>query len=168
MKKIFLIMAAILLGLSAKTLAEPIQTSNMNIADTLYYSGQFCKFSDLMQRADLNRVLKGGGPYTVFAPSDAALSRVPQDMLMRLSSCNNDAQLNRAMRYHIVPNSLTTQQMATASCIKTTDGRCIPVIPGSNGQQLGTANIVQSIYTPNGVIHVIDNILMPDQQLSLR
>ncbi|OGI01360.1 MAG: hypothetical protein A2Y25_02580 [Candidatus Melainabacteria bacterium GWF2_37_15] len=171
MKKILLLVlvtTAIMLSGTIKADAALPQNSNMSTAETLYYSGEFCKFYDLLERADLNRVLKGRGPYTVFAPSDAALANVPQDMLNKLAGAQNQCELERAMRYHIVSDCVSCQQLAAGSTIKTTDGRCVCAGNAANAITLNNARIVQSVNTNNGVIHVIDNILLPSDQLSLR
>ncbi len=165
---ILLISAIVLLGGVKKANALMSQNSNMSIADTLYYSGQFCTFSDLLERANLNKVLKGRGPYTVFAPTDAALAKIPPGMLSELASMENKCQLNRTMRYHIVDQCLSCEQIASANRIKTKDGRCITVSVCPNALRLDQANIIQDIYTNNGVIHVVDNLLMPSRELTLR
>jgi len=165
---VLLISAAVLFGCPNKSEAVMTQNSNMNIADTLYYSGQFCKFSELLERANLNKVLKGKGPYTVFAPSDIALSGAPPALVQELASVENKCELNRTMRYHIVDSCMSGEQLAMAGCIKTKDGRCITVCPGCNTVKLDNANVIQTIYTKNGIIHVVDNLLMPDQQITLR
>lgn len=167
MKKFFVILlisAAFLFGFVIKPDIAKAQTSNMNTADTLYYSGQFCKFSNLLERADLNRVLRGKGPYTVFAPTDACMAKLPPGMVEHLSSCGNECQLNRTMRYHIVSSCVQPNQIGNVGCIKTTDGRCIQGCPGC---KVNNINIVDTIYTKNGVIYVVDNLLLPNQQITL-
>ncbi len=171
MKKIFIVLlisAAVLFGYSIKAEAVMTQNSNMNIADTLYYSGQFCTFSDLLERANMNKVLKGKGPYTVFAPSDIALASLPPNVIQELASVENKCQLNRTMRYHIVDSRVSGDQLASAGAVKTKEGRCLTVCPGCNTVRLDNVNVVQTIYTKNGIIHVVDNLLMPSQQLTLR
>lgn len=148
--------------------AQCQQCSNMNIADTLYYSGQFCKFTDMLERADLNRVLKGRGPYTVFAPTDAALANTPPQLISQLISCGNEWQLNRTMKYHYLKDGLSGSQIAILGHIRTADGTCLSACPACNALRVNNVNVVQSIYTKNGVIHVVDNILLPNQQISLR
>lgn len=168
MQKIFviiLISAAFLFGAVIKPDPAQAATSGMNTADTLYYSGQFCQFSELLERADMNKILKGKGPYTVFAPSDLALANMPAGMIQKLASAQNMCQLNRTMRYHLVSGNIAAEQITTPSCIRTTDGRCITIYPGC---RVDNANIVQTIYTNNGVIYVVDSLLLPNQQISLR
>lgn len=170
MKRMVLILltAAFLISSAQKSnAAMTTQQSGLNIAETLQFSGQFNQFSDLLERAELNKVLKGRGPYTVFAPSDCCLQKMPQPMVQQLASVGNECELNRAMRYHIVHESLSEQQIAGANRIKTADGRCISVCQGCDGPKVDNADIVHSIYTTNGIIHVVDNLLLPSRQISL-
>lgn len=170
MKKLFIaIFASALFMLSQSGNAALPQTSCLNIAETLSYSGEFQCFSRMLEQADLNKVLKGKGPYTVFAPTDAALAKLPPQVRLQLLSAQNDCQLTRTMRYHIVARPLNSQQLALSPVVKTTEGRCIGIAPGCNTLTVNNAQVVQrDIYTTNGVIHVIDNLLIPGQQLTLR
>lgn len=171
MKKVLLITmitAAVLFGVCSHSQALPKNTG-LSVAESLSYSGEFQCFSKLLQASGLAKTLKGKGPYTVFAPNDAAFAKLPPGTVDRLMYPQNKCELNRLIRYHIVSNQLSCPEIASCPKIKTTDGRCISVSQGCNQLCLDQAQVLQTdICARNGLIHVVDNVLLPGEFLSLK
>ena len=103
--------------------------------------------------------LKGEGPFTVFAPTDAAFSKIPKDQLEALLA--NKTQLTAVLTYHVVPGKVMSTDLANSMMVKTVQGGNL-TINTTDGVMVNDAKVVQAdIATSNGVIHAIDAVLMP-------
>ncbi|HSA07466.1 MAG TPA: fasciclin domain-containing protein [Candidatus Gastranaerophilales bacterium] len=178
MKKILfaLFMTAIFLNINQTALAQNVDiipgslnnNNNLSVAETLSSSNDFHCFSQLLQCSGLAKTLKGRGPYTVFAPSDAAFAKLPQGTVQRLMCPQNKGQLNRFIRYHIVKDPLSCKDIASSPSIRTSDGRCITVFKGCNQLCLDHARVEQTnICAKNGLIHVVQDVLLPGGFMNL-
>lgn len=137
-------------------------SSSMSIADTLNAQACFKTFSRLMQQAGIAKILKGKGPYTVFAPTDAAFCKLPAGTVERLMCPENKCELEKLIRYHIVTENVPCSKLNCPTTVKTSEGRCLSIVPKCNKLYVNNAEIYQGdICTKNGIIYTIDNVLCP-------
>ena len=130
-----------------------------DIVDTAISAGSFNTLVTAVKAAGLVGTLKGEGPYTVFAPTDAAFAKIPADVLNSLLA-DKDA-LRKVLLYHVVSGSVTAAQVVKMSSAPTAQGSKV-MISSANGVKINNANVVKAdIMTSNGVIHVIDTVLLP-------
>lgn len=158
-----LLYAAVLDGRDATArAAEPPPahpSSSRNILETARRAGEFTTLISAIDRAGLAELLGGGGPYTVFAPSDAAFARLPEGVVDSLLATPD--QLADVVRYHVVPGRLTTNDVARRVSAETFQGEDLAI--SANGEvRVDGAHVVQGdIEASNGVIHIIDRVLLP-------
>jgi uncharacterized surface protein with fasciclin (FAS1) repeats len=115
-----------------------------------------------VKAAGLVDTLKGEGPLTVFAPTDEAFAKLPQGTVENLLKPENLDKLRAILSYHVVPGRITAEQVVALSSAKTVNGREL-TINASNGRvMVDNANVIKAdIMTSNGVIHVIDSVVLP-------
>jgi uncharacterized surface protein with fasciclin (FAS1) repeats len=140
-------------------------TASMDIVDTASAAGDFTTLVTAVEAAGLVDTLKGEGPFTVFAPTDAAFAALPEGTLDTLLDPANQDDLSSILTYHVVEGSVmaadvqpgpVTTVNGAAFTVDTSDG--VTITDGQGGQ----ANVVTTdIETSNGVIHVIDAVLLP-------
>jgi len=129
-----------------------------DIVDTAVAAGDFKTLATALQKAGLVDTLKGKGPFTVFAPTDAAFAKVPKDQLDALLA--DKAKLTAVLTYHVVPGKVMAKDVK-AGKVKTVQGSEISVST-QGGVKVDNANVVKTdIVADNGVIHVIDSVVMP-------
>lgn len=104
----------------------------------------------------------GSGPFTVFAPTDAAFAKLPAGTLQNLLKPENKAKLTAILTYHVVPGAVTAEQVTKLSEAKTVNGAVLKVSLRDGKVMINDADVVKpDIETSNGVIHVIDAVLLP-------
>lgn len=133
-----------------------------DIIDTAVGAGSFTTLATALTKANLIETLKGPGPFTVFAPTDAAFKKIPEKDLAAI--LNDNALLTKILTYHVVPGDLKAADVLKNKSLATVEGSQLVI--SMNGQQakVGDAAIVQTdIQTTNGVIHVIDTVLVPSK-----
>jgi len=131
-----------------------------DIVDTAVSAGQFETLVIAVKAAGLVETLKGEGPYTVFAPNDAAFAKLPPEQLEALLQ-DPDALAN-VLTYHVVPGKLMAADVLTLRSASTVQGQEITIDTG-DGVRVDGAKVVRTdIVTSNGVIHVIDSVILPD------
>lgn len=129
------------------------------IVDIAVQAGSFNTLVQAVQAAGLVETLSGEGPFTVFAPTDEAFAQIPQDMLQAVLA--NKEQLTAILTYHVVPGKLMAADVVRSSQLQTVQGQSITVST-EGGVKVDDANVVQTdIEADNGVIHVIDKVIMP-------
>jgi uncharacterized surface protein with fasciclin (FAS1) repeats len=136
--------------------------ADMDIVDTAVAAGSFNTLVTALQEADLVSTLKGKGPFTVFAPTDEAFAKIPPEQLQAL--LKDKAALQRVLTYHVLPQKVTSQQIVTDEIryAKTVQGQSVNIDVGS-GVKIDNANVVKAdIMASNGVIHVIDTVILPN------
>ena len=138
------------------------RASKVDIVQTAVAAGQFTTLASLLQKAGLVDTLATGGPFTVFAPTDAAFAKVPKATLDALAA--DPAKLKAVLLYHVVPGRVTAADVVKLTSAKTAEGRslAIKVVNGSvfvDGAQVTTPDVEAT----NGVIHVIDSVLIPKE-----
>lgn len=130
-----------------------------DIIETAIAAGVFTQLVKAVQAAGLGATLKGAGPFTVFAPTDEAFAKLPQGTLDLLLL--NPVLLQQILTYHVVPGRVRATDLAGASSQTTVQGTSLS-IDTTNGVKVNSAKVVQAdIETDNGVIHVIDSVLLP-------
>jgi uncharacterized surface protein with fasciclin (FAS1) repeats len=129
-----------------------------DIVDTAVSAGNFNTLAAALQAADLVDTLKGAGPFTVFAPTDAAFAKIPKADLDALLA--DKAKLTAVLTYHVVPGLVMSKDVK-AGMVKTVQGSSLTVST-MGGVKVDNANVTAvDIVADNGVIHVIDSVLMP-------
>lgn len=115
-----------------------------------------------LKAADLVGVLNGDGPFTVFAPTDEAFSKVPADVLNNLLKPENKAQLQAVLTYHVVSGSVDAKTAMTLSQATTVQGEKISISLNGETVKINDASVVAAdIKASNGIIHVIDTVILP-------
>ena len=130
-----------------------------NIIDTAVAAGDFKTLATALTAAGLVDTLKGTGPFTVFAPTDEALAKVPKDKLDAL--LKDKAALTKVLTYHVVSGKVMAKDVKAGPC-KTVQGSDISITVHDGKVKVDSANVTKTdIAADNGVIHVIDAVLMP-------
>lgn len=133
-----------------------------DIVDTAVAAGSFKTLVAAVTAADLGATLKGAGPFTVFAPSDDAFAKLPAGTVDELIKPENKAKLVSILTYHVVPGKVMAAAVTGKTMqVKTVQGAEIAV-DGTHGVTVNGAKVVTAdIEATNGVIHVIDTVIMP-------
>lgn len=129
-----------------------------DIVDTAVAAGNFKTLATALQAAGLVDTLKGPGPFTVFAPTDAAFAKVPKADLDAL--LKDKAKLTAVLTYHVVPGKVMAADVK-AGMVKTVQGSAITVTTNGGVMVDGAKVTATDIAADNGVIHVIDTVVMP-------
>ena len=128
--------------------------------DTAVAAGQFKTLATALQAAGLVETLKGPGPFTVFAPTDEAFAKIPQADLQAILA--DKAKLTKILTYHVVPGKVTAAEVVRLSSAKTVEGQSV-TIDASDGVKIDGANVIKAdVMASNGVIHVIDSVILPN------
>ncbi len=129
-----------------------------DIVETAVAAGDFKTLAVALEKADLIKTLKGKGPFTVFAPTDAAFAKVPKADLDALLA--DKSKLAAVLTYHVVPGNVMAKDVK-AGKVKTVQGSDL-TLSTANGVKVDNANVVKTdIVADNGVIHVIDSVVLP-------
>ena len=133
-----------------------------DIVDTAVAAGSFTTLAKALTAADLVATLKGPGPFTVFAPTDEAFAKLPAGTLDNLLKPENKAMLRRVLTYHVVPGKVMAADVVKVTSAKAVSTDTLPIMVSSGGVMVGKARVVKTdIAANNGVIHVIDTVLLP-------
>lgn len=142
--------------------AKAAEKSGMDIVDTAVSAGSFNTLVAAVKAAGLVDTLKGDGPFTVFAPTDDAFSKIPQEQLQAL--LKDKQALSSVLTYHVVPGKVLAKDVVNLASAKTVQGQSIKV-DTTSGVKVDNANVIKTdIETSNGVIHVIDSVILPRQE----
>ena len=138
-------------------------TSNaLDIVDTAVSAGQFNTLVAAVEAADLVTTLKGDGPFTVFAPTDDAFAALPEGTVENLLKPENKDQLIAVLTYHVVPGKIMSSDIAgTATMVESVQGSELDVDATEGVTVDGATVVTADIETDNGVIHVIDRVVLP-------
>ena len=130
-----------------------------DIVDTAVSAGNFKTLATALQAAGLVDTLKGKGPFTVFAPTDAAFAKIPKQDLDALLA--DKAKLTAVLTYHVVPGKVMAKDVKAGE-VKTVEGSSLTVTT-MGGVKVDNAKVTTAdIVADNGVIHVIDSVVMPN------
>ena len=146
---------------SARTEGSAVPASaKKDIVETAVAAGNFDTLAGLLKRAGLVKTLKGKGPYTVFAPSDKAFSKVPKATLDALAK--DKAKLRSVLLYHVAKGKLTASKVVKRSSIKTLNGQRVRVRVRGETVRIGGARVTTAdVRASNGIIHAINKVLIP-------
>ena len=159
MTKRTLLAAAAVAALAVPAVLGADQPATKDIVDTAVAAGNFKTLAAALQAAGLVDTLKGKGPFTVFAPTDEAFAKIPKADLDAL--LKDKAELTRVLTYHVVPGRVMAKDVAVLKEAKTVEGGAVQ-IDTSSGVKVNGASVVKAdIEASNGVIHVIDSVILP-------
>ena len=132
-----------------------------DIVETALAANNFSTLATALGAAGLVETLKGEGPFTVFAPTDAAFAKVPQQTLSDLLQPENKKKLTAILAYHVVPGKVTSHEVIAMNSATTLQGEKLN-ISKQDGVKINEAKvIITDVEATNGVIHIIDSVLMP-------
>ncbi len=132
-----------------------------DIVDVAVGAGSFDTLVAAVKAAGLVDTLKGDGPFTVFAPTDEAFAKIPEADLNALLA--DKEKLTAVLTYHVVPGKVMAADVVKLDSAKTVEGDSVTIVVSDGGVKVDDANVVKTdIVTSNGVIHVIDTVLMPN------
>jgi uncharacterized surface protein with fasciclin (FAS1) repeats len=162
LKKVLVAAAALAVTVSASSLRAADlagAAGTRDIVDTAVAAGNFKTLAAALQAAGLVETLKGKGPFTVFAPTDEAFAKIPKADLDAL--LKDKAALTRVLTYHVVAGRVMAADVVKLKEAKTVEGRMVS-IDASSGVKVNGANVVKAdVVASNGVIHVIDAVILP-------
>ncbi|MDG1858114.1 MAG: fasciclin domain-containing protein [Emcibacteraceae bacterium] len=161
-RKTILKLAAIT-AISFSMIAPTVAQMKSDIVETAVAAGSFNTLVAAVQAADLVDTLKSEGPFTVFAPTDAAFAALPAGTVENLLKPENKETLTKILTYHVLSGKVMSADIAGKTLSPTTVQGSTVDINATDGVMIDGANVVTAdIETSNGVIHVIDKVIMPN------
>lgn len=138
------------------------KTAEKDIVDTAVAAGQFETLAAALGAAGLVDTLKGDGPFTVFAPTDEAFAKLPDGTVESLLEPENRDQLVAILTYHVVAGKVKAADVVKLSSATTVNGQDVSIAVADDGVRIDDANVIATdIDASNGVIHVIDTVILP-------
>ena len=139
-----------------------ILPADSDIVDTAVAAGSFKTLAAALTAAELVETLKGEGPFTVFAPTDEAFAKLPAGTVESLLKPENREKLVAILTYHVVPGKVLASDVVKLKSAKTVNGKAVVIKVKDSGVTIDSAKVVATdIETSNGVIHVIDSVILP-------
>ena len=136
-------------------------TQNKDIVQTAVEAGQFTTLAKALGAAGLLETLKGDGPFTVFAPTDAAFAKLPGATVTDLLKPENKDKLTDILTYHVVAGRVTAKDVVKLTQADALNGKQLQV-DATNGVKINDATVTTAdVEASNGVIHIIDSVLLP-------
>ena len=153
--------AALIGGRAAGAEAAPAQSAKQaNIVQTAVAAGQFKTLASLLKTAGLAKTLQGKGPFTVFAPTDAAFAKVPKSTLAALGE--DKAKLRSVLLYHVASGKVGSARVVKLQAVKTLNGASARIKVSGGKVYVGGGRVTTpDVKASNGVIHVINKVLLP-------
>ena len=164
MKKVIagIVAAMTIAGAAARVGAA---AADKDIVDTAVAAGSFKTLAKALEAADLVETLKGAGPFTVFAPTDEAFAKLPAGTLEALLKPENKPKLQRILKAHVVAGRVMAADVVKTSAAKAVSGDTLTIATGDGGVTVDGAKVVKTdIAATNGVIHVIDSVIVPKDE----
>jgi uncharacterized surface protein with fasciclin (FAS1) repeats len=160
--------ALMMLGFSSYALAgahsSAAPETAKDIVATAVAADDFNTLAAALEAADLIAALQGEGPYTVFAPTDAAFAALPEGTVEELLLPENKDKLTAILLYHVVPGQIMAADISGTATPETLEGDTVEVVSSSGGVTVNGANVVSAdVGASNGVIHVIDAVILPPE-----
>jgi uncharacterized surface protein with fasciclin (FAS1) repeats len=153
---------AVMASLLITTAAFAASPAN-DIVDTAISAGSFNTLVAAVKAAGLADTLKGAGPFTVFAPTDEAFAKLPAGTVEELLKPENKSKLQAILTYHVVPGNVMAKDVVKLSKAKTVNGQALTVKTEAGAVIVDGAKVVKTdIGCSNGVIHVIDSVVLPN------
>ena len=151
---------ALIIGVLASAL--PTAAKAKDIVDTAVSAGSFKTLTAALQAAGLVDALKGPGPYTVFAPTDEAFNKLPAGTVESLLKPENKEKLKAILLYHVVSGDVPSSRAVKLTSAKSLEGKDLAISVENGGVRINNAKVVKAdVHASNGVIHVIDSVLIP-------
>jgi uncharacterized surface protein with fasciclin (FAS1) repeats len=155
---------ALVLSVLAAAIPASAGSAKQDIVDTAVAAGSFKTLATALQAAGLVETLKGKGPYTVFAPTDEAFAKLPAGTVETLLKPENKEKLKAILLYHVVAGKVTAAQAMKLSSAKTVGGQNLTISTQDGSVMINDAKVVKAdVIASNGVIHVIDTVLLPKE-----
>ena len=152
--------AAALLAVSVAAPARAERHQGKDVVDTAVAAGSFNTLATALKAAGLVETLKGKGPFTVFAPTDDAFKKLPAGTLEKLLA--DKAQLTKVLTYHVVAGKVMAADVVKLTEAKTVEGSSVKISVKDGKVKVDGANVVKTdVGASNGVIHVIDAVILP-------
>ncbi|QHQ36103.1 fasciclin domain-containing protein [Algicella marina] len=152
------IATTVALGLSTPAFADG---HSMDIVDTAVNAGTFSTLVAAVEAAGLVETLKGEGPFTVFAPTDEAFAALPEGTVEGLLQPENKDQLAAILTYHVIPGKVMSTDISGPMSVATVQGSEVDITTEGGVMVDGATVTTADIEASNGVIHVIDSVIMP-------
>ena len=153
--------AIAMVGLMLST-ATYAQQGGKDIVQTATAAGSFTTLAKALQAAGLVETLKGQGPFTVFAPTDEAFAKLPAATLNDLLKPENKKKLQQILTYHVVPGRVSSSDVAKLRTAKTVSGEAVDISVDGATVRVDNARVIKAdVEASNGLIHVIDTVIMP-------
>src|SRR3954462_3987600 len=157
-----LIRTSALALVAALALSVPSRAADKDIVDTAVAAGSFKTLAAALKAAGLVDTLKGEGPFTVFAPTDEAFAKLPAGTVENLLKPENKDKLVSILTYHVVPGDVTSKQVVKLTEAKTVNGQDVKINATGGSVMIDNAKVIKpDVKASNGVIHVIDTVLIP-------
>lgn len=135
---------------------------NLNLVDTFAASASFKTFGNALRQSGMNDVLSGAGPFTVFAPTDAAFAKLPAGQLDRLMKPQNKEELASVLNYHVVKGRKLMSDIGKWDSARTVNGQSAPIKLTDGKVSIDGAQVTSAdIGSSNGIIHGIDKVNIP-------
>ena len=152
----------IALAVAAAATTIPANAQQKDIVDTAVAAGSFKTLAAALQAAGLVDTLKGTGPFTVFAPTDEAFAKLPAGTVENLLKPENKEKLKAILTYHVVAGKVMAADVVKLKTARTVQGTTVDISTMGGKVKVDNANVVKTdIAASNGVIHVIDTVIMP-------
>jgi len=146
---------------TSKNTSDAMNTKD--IVDTAVAAGSFNTLVAAVQAADLEATLRSKGPFTVFAPTDEAFAKLPPGTVENLLKPENKSQLQAVLTYHVVSGKVTAADAAMLTSAKTVNGQSFRITESGSSLMVDNATVIKAdIPASNGVIHVIDQVILPE------
>src|SRR5579871_6508339 len=145
-------------GAASRSAAD--ETATKDIVDTAVAAGQFKTLVAAVKAADLVETLKGEGPFTVFAPTDEAFAKIPKEKLETL--LKDKKALTAVLTYHVLPGKVMAADVVKLDSARTAQGKSLSIVTKDGKVTINGIKVIKTdIVCRNGVIHVIDAVLLP-------
>ena len=142
-----------------------VSSQSKDIVDTAVSNGSFKTLAAALQAAGLVDTLKGTGPFTVFAPTDAAFAKLPAGTVETLLKPENKERLRRVLTYHVVSGKVGSTDVTKLKSTKAVSGDAIAIAVKDGKVMVNNATVVTAdVAASNGVIHVIDTVILPPEK----
>jgi uncharacterized surface protein with fasciclin (FAS1) repeats len=161
LKKTFATVAAVVLTVAASG-TTAVRAETRDVVDTAIAAGSFKTLAKALDAAGLVTTLKGGGPFTVFAPTDEAFAKLPDGTLETLLKPENKEKLRRILTYHVVAGKVMASDVVKLQSARAVSGDTIAVKVEDGMVHVDNATVTSAdVLASNGVIHVIDSVILP-------
>ena len=159
----FTLMASMILLSMMAGAAQDYKKAEQNIVEVAVANGNFNTLAAALKAADLVDVLKGDGPFTVFAPTDEAFAKLPEGTVESLLKPENIDQLKAVLTYHVVSGEVMAADVVKLDSATTVNGADVKIAVVEDAVKLneGSTVVLTDVKASNGVIHVIDTVILP-------